>query len=94
LAYWAIPIGFNDRRCMMLSDKALQKLLESAENPVIVFLNRPLADAAIIEELEVFGLVQPETPDGKWYEVSPAGYDFAEQSGANVWRFSTSKVAA
>jgi hypothetical protein len=79
---------------MTLSEKAFNALIDAAENPVIVFLNRPLADASIIEELEAFGLVQPETPDGKWYEVSPAGYDLAEQSGVDVWRFYTSKVAA
>jgi hypothetical protein len=76
----------------MLSDKALQKLLESAENPVITLCDHWNSDAAEITELLPLGLIQPESP--RRYELSEAGYDFAEQSGADVWRFSTSKVAA
>jgi hypothetical protein len=76
----------------MLSEKALKKLLETANNPIIVLHDHPHGDAAEIAELAAFGLVQPESLG--WYELSEAGYDLAETFGVSVWRFYTSKVAA
>jgi len=70
-----------------MTENAFNTLAQAAFNPVIVLCNHRLGDAAAIEELAPLGLILPEDGSGKWWEVSPAGYDFVEYYGGEVCRW-------
>jgi hypothetical protein len=81
----------------MLSQTAFKALQEAAENPVVTLFNHPRCEADAITELEPIGLVEPINAEHRWFEVTPAGFEYARSIGMDCgWWFviQSIKVAA